>query len=178
MKPPNRVASRKTVIWNTKRKNGWQIYKDKTENNSKFNKASEYDGDDAEKVMKMIETEVTKVKFASFGKIKVYSKDRNLKKLEELQQEKMKTVNQDDNRAMEHLDSEIAVVLKKIERDKFEKDINYLERIKETKGRSTAEFGLRNKVLGRKQATPEQVVLIDPATGVEVNTPAEIKRVS
>ena len=39
-------------------------------------------------------------------------------------------------------------------------------------------FGLRDKVLGKKKFCLEPIVIIDPTSGEEVNSPAEIKRVS
>ena len=39
-------------------------------------------------------------------------------------------------------------------------------------------FRLRDKILGKKKVQPERVVLVNPETGKEVNTPSEIKEVS
>ena len=44
--------------------------------------------EDSEKVLKTIEKELTRPKFASFGKVKIYSKDKNKKALEKLQLKK------------------------------------------------------------------------------------------
>ena len=46
------------------------------------------------------------------------------------------------------------------------------------KGKSAADFGLKDMVLGKRKTPQDQVVLKDPKTGKEVSTPDEIKRVS
>ena len=39
-------------------------------------------------------------------------------------------------------------------------------------------FSLKERVLGQKKSPLEPVIIKDPETGAEVNTPSEIKRVS
>ena len=160
---------------------GWQTYKLKTENNQVFIKAAELEDEEPEKVLHIIEKELTKIKFACFGKVKLYSKDKKLKQLEALQEEKFSIVNNnnpDESQAIGVIDSNIAKVLKDIESDKYEKDINFLNNLKTTKGKSAAAFGLKNKVLGMKKGSQVQTILTDPDTGKEVNNPKDIKRVS
>ena len=41
-------------------------------------------------------------------------------------------------------------VLKKIQKEKFEKEVKLLENLKNTKGKSAASFKLRDLVLGKK----------------------------
>ena len=72
----------------------------------------------------------------------------------------------------------MAVVLKNIEIDRLEKDAKYLENLKANKGKAASVFGLCDMVLGKKKVSQDQVVLIDPDTNTEVNTPTDIKRVS
>ena len=43
-----------------------------------------------ETLLKIIDRELTKIKFASFGKVKLYTKDEKMKQLKALQQEKNK----------------------------------------------------------------------------------------
>ena len=40
----------------------------------------------------------------------------------------------------------MAEVLRKMEAEKYEMDVNFLKNLKDTKGKSPAAFGLRNKV--------------------------------
>ena len=53
-----------------------------------------------------------------------------------------------------------------------------LEEIQSNKGKSSAVFNLRDKVLGKKKGTQEQVAVINPETGQYVYTAKEIKQVS
>ena len=89
MKPPTSFVTRKQVIWNTKRKSGWEKYEQKTENNPVFMKVSNMEEESAESVLKVIEKELNSVKYACFGKIKVSSKNKNERKLEDLQAKKI-----------------------------------------------------------------------------------------
>ena len=52
-----------------------------------------------------------------------------------------------------------------------------LEALRESKGRSAAVFSLKEKILGNKKGSQDQVVLTDPVTGKEVISPEEIKHV-
>ena len=79
---------------------------------------------------------------------------------------------------IEQINKEIASTLKRIEGSKFKRDINELQKLKETKGKSAAVFSLKDKILGKKKIQPEQVVLTDPVTGNDVYSPEEIKRVT
>ena len=122
-----------------------------------------------------------RIKFSCFGKIKITSKDKNIRKLEELQKEKhdvIATGTSDNTRELKSIDSKMAKLLKDIESEKYERDMKHLVNIKETKGKSASVFALKDKILGKKKSPLEPIVLLDPETGGEVNTPAEIKRVS
>ena len=134
------------------------------------------------KINEVIEKELTSVKFASFGKVKLSSKSKNQKKLEDLQRKKNEIIDAKngpvENSAVEDIDNKISSTLKQIEVDKLEKDINELENISKTKGRAAAVFALRDKILGKKKTQPEQVLVKDPVTGKDVYEPAEIKRVT
>ena len=131
--------------------------------------------------MQKIEKELTKIKYSCFGKVKIYKKNKEVKKLESLQLKKYKilhTNEEDKDGKLEAIDEEMASVLKLIERNNLEVDIKRLENLNSNKGRSAAVFGLRDMILGRKKSPQEQVVIKDPETGNEVSTPDEIKRVS
>ena len=61
---------RTIMKWNTRKKQGWEKDKLKTVNNPVLLEAAGMDND-AKKVLKTIETELTKVKFACIGKVKI-----------------------------------------------------------------------------------------------------------
>ena len=73
------------------------------------------------------------------------------------------------------MDENIAIALKDVEKERLERDIKHLENLKKNKGKSASVFGLRDTVLGKKKVTPEQMILKDPETDEEVNTPDGIK---
>ena len=178
MKKTISVPPRKEIVWNTRKKNGWIKYREKTENNPVFLKAATMEDENAEAVLKMIEKELTSVKFACFGKVKLTSKDKSVKNLEALQEEKLHKISNKDSvdgaNKIKELDENIANALKQIEKERLEKDIKALENLKHNKGRSAAVFGLRDKVLGKKKVAPEQMILKDPETEEEVNTAEEV----
>ena len=145
---------RKSVIWNTRKRGGWDVYKQRTENNERLYKVVESNEEDPEKVLKCIEKELTSVKFASFGKVKHSSKSKEQKKLDTLQTEKIKVSDEEQvnkNEIIESIDKEMTSVLKSIENKKFEKDINQLESIKKSKGRAAATFSLKKMIVGKKK---------------------------
>ena len=108
-------------------------------------------------------------------------KFKNDVKLEKLQVEKNELANKidiDKDLRLETINKEMATTLKSIERENFERDINYLENLKNVKGKSAAIFGLKGKILGNKKKPQERVVLHDPETGKDISSPEGIKRVS
>ena len=163
MKKTMSVPPRKEIVWNTRKKNGWIKYREKTENNPVFLKAATMEDENEEAVLKMIEKELTSIKFACFGKVKLTSKDKSVKNLEALQEEKLHKISNKDSvdgaNKIKELDENIANALKQIEKERLEKDIKALENLKHNKGRSAAVFGLRDKVLGKKKVAPEQMIL-------------------
>ena len=104
MKRLHIAPSKKFVTWNMKKTNGWKSYKSKTENNRELIKAAENQTNDPEVVFKSIEQELTKVKFSSFDKVRVYSKTKDERKLVKLQQKKNNIVS---NELREDRDKEI-----------------------------------------------------------------------
>ena len=179
--PPKPLPGMKRIIWNTKRKNGWERYKSKTDNNEALLNAANLNVDDPEEILRTIDKELDKVKYACFGKVKISSKTKDMKKIDVLQSRKQEITesNKDDKeKLLNEIDKELAQTLKDIEADKHEKDMRELEGLKKSKGKSAAVFGLRDKILGKKKSAQEQVVITDPSTGEDVYTPEEIKRVS
>ena len=172
-------SGRKSVRWNTRRKGGWETYKKKTESNIKLGKVTEMDLNSPSTISRAIEKEITSVKFASFGKVKVSSKSIDQKSLEKLQREKDRLFEGECKQSeINAIDDEIATTLKRIEKNKLKRDIIDLERLKVAKGKSAAVFALKDKILGRKKSQPEKIVLTDPVTGKDAYSPEEIKRVT
>ena len=89
-----------------------------------------------------------------------------------------KNSDDDSSNVIQTIDSEMASVIKAMQQQKFSNEIKTLEELKRTKGKAAATFKLRDSILGAKKNPLEPIILIDPITGEEVNTPNEIKRVS
>ena len=92
MKHSHTFPPKKYVLWNTRKKDGWLKYREKTDMNQVLLKLAERDDVDPETLLAKIEKELTSVKFAAFGKVKVSSKSKNAIKLEKLQSEKNRII--------------------------------------------------------------------------------------
>ena len=135
-----------------------------------------------DKIMKKIDTELDKIKFQAFGKVKLHSKPLICKELEALQKEKNDIVNgidvEDVEDKLNDVNANIASALLKKQREAFEKELKDIKDLKYYKGKSAAIFRVKEKIVGPKAAAQEASTLKDPKTGTEVFTPKEIKRVS
>ena len=107
--------------------------------------------EDPNKILKIIDKELTRVKHASFGKIKISSKTKEDRELEDLQIRKMnlyKNANElERDRKIEEIDAAMSNVLKTIQSKQYSQDIKNLEEIKNKKGRAAANFKLKEKIL-------------------------------
>ena len=136
MKAPTVFPGRKTIRWNTRKRMGWENYKMKTEYNEALLRAAVME-EDSEEVLKSINKELTKIKFACFGKVKIYSKNKKQKQLEKLQMKRNHLNNntdEDHEYKVESIDKEMAETLKEIEKEKLEKDLRHLETLTGSKG--------------------------------------------
>ena len=75
--------------------------------------------------------------------------------LETLQQMKLDAAAEmnilDKSEIIRETDDQMSSVMKKMQHDKFERDIKELEELKKSKGKSASIFNLQNKVLGSKR---------------------------
>ena len=88
----------------------------KSEYNIKLDNLSNGDISNPEELLRLINKEMTKVKHESFGKIKITSKTKKEKKLDQLQLEKMKPSTTEQK---EFIDKDIAAVLTDIHKEKM-----------------------------------------------------------
>ena len=80
MKNKNFIPSIKYTIWNTKKKESWNRYKDMTnEDNKKLKRISEGRIEDPNTMNRILKKEITNIKHTCFGKIKVNTKSANKK---------------------------------------------------------------------------------------------------
>ena len=131
MKKNEKALSRKFTTWNTRKKDGWLKYANKTEDNIELMRAGNIEGENPEEVLKIINNELTKVKFSCFGKVKINGKSKEEKEIESLQSMKMKIVMNEDDKSkdtkLETINNKMVEVLKTIQSKQFTKDINNLE---------------------------------------------------
>ena len=88
---------------------GWEKFKHKTEENKVFLKIANMTDTDPELMLKLLEKEMESLKYACFGKVKVYSKSKSRIALEKLQIKKLRA--KDRNDEVENLENEIVQVL-------------------------------------------------------------------
>ena len=72
---------------------------------------------------------------------------------------------------IEKVDEEIAEKLLGLQREHYEKKLEYLKDLKKEKGKSAAIFKLKEKVVGSKKEGMESVSMNDPITGQMICDP-------
>ena len=174
-KNPNEKIS----VWNTNKPNGWEMYKQLTDENEDLeNLAIQQNLDSTEFTLKM-DRILDKIKFRSFGKVTFTNKPQSDKSLEKLYKEKQKLISDNDNEGIiTEVENKIASLLVEKQRTEYEKKLKDLKTLKESKGRCAASFNLKAKILGEKKVQQEATVVEDPETGEIVFEPNEIKTVS
>ena len=140
--------------------------------------------DDPEIIVKKMNNVLTDIKYKAFGKVKETSKSKVCKELETLIKEKKELAenkvdhNEDNVAKSNEIDSKIAANLLLKQREAFEKELDDIRDLKNSKGTSAAVFSLRERVVGPKTLGQVATAIIDPKTKLEVSEPEEIKRVS
>ena len=167
----------KTTMWNLNKEGGWKNYKTLTTNNAVFNKVASSTGSDSDpnKIIKIIEREQTRIKYASFGKVKYRDTKSSSQILVNLQEKKLLCKDKED---INDVNNEIATELEKIRKENLEKDFQKLNELKGKKGLIAAVFNLKESIVGKKKAIQEATSITDPDTNMEVESIADIKRVS
>ena len=176
MKTPEMRKEISEVIWNTNKPGGWSKYKDISENNMDFEHIIENSEQmSSNEMMEKIEKVSTKLRFQCFGKVKNTRRLECDKELDNLYKEKIESQSDVEANLVE---SKIADALLKRQREEYEKKLQYLKDIKKEKGKSTAIFKLKEKVLGSKKEGSESVSMNDPETGEMICDPEELKKAS
>ena len=97
LKPKKRIAGPKYSTWNTNKVDGWDKYREATEDNPKLEEIGNEPIDDATKAMKKINKELDKCKFLAFGKVTVKTTPVVNKEVDELFKKKSVILNQKDD---------------------------------------------------------------------------------
>ena len=136
---PTKSIGKKTVvdepiIWNTNRKEGWDKYRRKTEQNSGLDNAVESSKDDVEGMMSKISKEINNVKYACFGKVKKSTKFiKETKAVETIQRRKANTKSEEE---AAQIDEELCRALQNLNSKKFDDELKAKCKKIERKGTS------------------------------------------
>ena len=100
LKSKQKVGGPKFTIWNTNKEGGWENYKKLTEENPKLEEVAKDTSNDPDQMMNKLDKELNRIKYISFGKVKIRQKPKCNKELENLQNEKIKCFDDitEDNR--------------------------------------------------------------------------------
>ena len=173
-------SSSKHIIWNTNKPNGWQRFRELMDNNKKLEEVANNSIEDPDIIMDAIDRELKNVKFRAFGKVKINNK-KGEALLDKLIKEKDRIMCRSDDeetkeKKLEEIDSKIVLQLKNVQRNKMEKEIENLQKIKKEKGNAAAIFKLKNKIIGKKSEPDAPSVMLDPVTKLPILEPAQIKQ--
>ena len=163
------------TIWNTNREGGWENYKRATDSHDAFENVIDTEVASNTEDMNKLNTKLTKVKFSSFGKVKI--KDaKNDKELNLLY--KCKSQNISNEERLNELNSNINKRLLEIRKEEFENEVEKVLMMKKCKGKSSAVFKTLRTVCGDKKTGQEQISMIDPKTNLLLFDPKLIKQAS
>ena len=122
---------------------------------------------------------MNKVKFKSFGKVSFTNKAEFDKPLETLYDEKRQySVDETNAEKIAEVEAKISDHLLKNQRSEYEKKLENLKTLQNTKGRSAAIFNLKAKVIGEKKVQQEATSIEDPITGEIIFDTNQIKATS
>ena len=186
--PKRRVArptKRKEARWNTNKKGGWDKFKELTSNNKVLEDIAYGSVEDPDEIHRKIEKEIRNIKFKVFGKVRESKLSAPSNRLKELQTQKEQLIGrhefqEDENQkeTLKHIEEEMCKELKSLQGKKMEEKFKKMKEAKKKKGMSAAVFHLREDILGGKKSLEEPAVVRNPATGEEVDTPEEIKKIT
>ena len=121
---------------------------------------------------------MNKIKFQSFGKVKISQGLERNKELDELYKLKSKAVMENNENEANNLDEKIGKELLVQQRIQFEKKLKDLSEIRKEKGASAAVFKLKENILGSKKVGQEAVSMEDPQTGNLIMNKEDLKKAS
>ena len=138
-------------------------------------------GGDANTVMKKIETELDKLKFTSFGKVKLKNKlkvSKEVKRLNEIKFALIENKSTTTDVELHEVDIKLTENFIKEQREDLEKGLKALKECKNLKGKSASIFKLKESIVGSKKSKQEPTSIKDPKTNKEIFEPKLIKEKS
>ena len=118
-----------------------------------------------------------KDKFRCFEKVSFSNKYRGDKYLDNLYGERAE-LSIDDEKKIQDVENKISNLLIQKQRTEYEKKLDNLTKLKNSKGRSAAIYNLRASILGEKKVRQEAVAIEDPGTKSLVFEAEKIKKIS
>ena len=173
MKSLNKARS--SVMWNTRKEDGWKKYHELTSNDVKLKKIAESSNElSSDEIMGKLSRRMDKIKFQAFGKVKIKSRTvTNDRELAKLYDEKAK-----ENSDQDEMDKKINNKILLYQLKGYEMKLYQLEQLKKEKGNSAAIFRLKEKIVGSKKVSQEAVTMKDPETGEIIVESEKLKEAS
>ena len=168
----------KITVWNTNKSGGWDMNKELTEENKDLDKLADEDISNPTSFNTKLERIMNKLKFRSFGKVTFSNRCKFDKPLEKLYHEKRIFTSEKNEEKIREIEANISELLVIKQRQEYEKKLLDLKTLRESKGRSAANFKLKEKILGEKKEKQEAVAIEDPITEEMLFDPEKIKETS
>ena len=129
------------------------MYKELTEENKDLDKLADEDISNPTSFNTKLERIMNKLKFRSFGKVTFSNRCKFDKPLEKLYHEKRIFTSEKNEEKIREIEANISELLVIKQRQEYEKKLLDLKTLRESKGRSAANFKLKEKILGEKKET-------------------------
>ena len=170
----------KVTQWNLNKEGGWKQYYELTECNKKLRDITNDNAITATRAMSVLESEMTKIKFRSFGKVSYSRRETRIsnKEVDRLQREKMLLKADKKESHIKEVNDRLTAEIIKQQRINLEKEIGELRKMHSRKGKSAALFSLKEKVTGGRKMMQEVTAVIDPETNTEITNAEKIKEIS
>ena len=168
----------KITVWNTNKSGGWDMYKELTKENKDLDKLADEDISNPTSFNTKLERIMNKLKFRSFGKVTFSNRCKFDKPIDKLYHEKRIFTSEKNEEKIREIEANISELLVIKQRQEYEKKLLDLKTLRESKGRSAANFKLKEKILGEKKEKQEAVAIEDPITEEMLFDPEKIKEAS
>ena len=161
---------KKFIAWNKNKSNGWTKYKELTTNNPKLERLANSNIEDPDVLMKTIDSELNRIKYIAFGKVKIKDNSEKVgsRELENLIADRddalsARKEDQDDNAdKIVELEKKISKELKHKQKVDLNRELDRLKSIKESKGKTATIYSFREKILEKTRRMKNLLLLWIP----------------
>ena len=126
--------------------------------------------------MKKLDKELDKIKFRSFGKVKIGKSMKISKEIKTLSMAKAQFIKEGNEANLVGVDDKLTEQFIKEQREEMERGFQSIISTAKTKGRSASVFKLKEIIVGSKKQKQEPSSVKDPKSNKEVFDVAEIKK--